>query len=624
MSMLTLQDVADLAKVRRPVVSMWRKRPVVHGVSMPFPEPVAVVAGVAQYSRPDVVDWLSRTGRGNNVDFSYDAAALAAPDGVVLEDVVTLLCWHVLTGEELGGTTLAQRIRLAAEHDSNDTLLLREIKQLQPPPAALVYVDDLVEASYGASDALARVESGRLKRTLAARDLTPEAVELLRAVTTACVGHLDQDGAALRTDGMPLTLEVANGADLYVVGDDRAIRRRAVIKGIPVSETDARRPSVSVWSVVGLDLAAALDRVDEVVVALDQNDVAVVLGPATALCDHLAGAPQQRRAQTLRVGNLVAAIRLPRGMWREAHRQSLSAWICLGGARSQRPWIADLAAADHVELADLAADVAGALAQTDDRAFRYARRTDLAGVIAAGSLVPRGVRAPRLRNADSTTHLERVHGATLTTTTPLQPLDVLVAPSPGRFRMRFRSLGELHEQKHVIIKRGSRINPADATSDGTVAVLPVDVVGALRLDPFDASHRYPRANRTDPGDVVFVEKPRPRAWVDVSGGALVASPAKIIRLRESAEFGPWLLVAVINEMCLAGSEWPTWSVPVMMRDEADRLEAALLDANRYEHEARRRTDAARDLKKALIEGVAAGALTLDAQPTTPGIAGLRE
>ena len=59
----------------------------------------------------------------------------------------------------------------------------------------------------------------------------------------------------------------------------------------------------------------------------------------------------------------------------------------------------------------------------------------------------------------------------------------------------------------------------------------------------------------------------------------------------------------------------------MSRDEADRLEAALLDADRFEHEARRRADAARNLKKALIEGVAAGALTLDAQPTTPGLAG---
>jgi hypothetical protein len=621
MSMLTLQDVADLAKVRRPVVSMWRKRPTVRGVWMPFPEPAAVVAGVAQYSRVDVVDWLERTGRGNNVDFSDDAPALAVPDGAVLEDVVTLLCWHVLTGEELSGTTLEQRVTLAAERDPDDTFLLREVRALRPSTAVLEYVDDLVEASFGASDALSRVETGRLKRTLAARDLTPEAVELLRTVTQACVGHLDQDGAALRTDGMPLTLEVASGSDLYIVGDDRSIRRRAAIRGIPVG-TDAR-PSVSVSSVVGLDLMDALDCVDEVVVGLDMGDIAVVLGAAAALCDDLAGMLQQRRAQTLRVGNLVVAVRLPRGMWREAHRQSLAAWVCLGGAEAQRPWVADLGAADDVDPADLAADVAGALAQTDDRAFRYARRTELAGVIAAGSLVPRGVRAPTLRSADSATYLDRVHGATLTTTTPLEPLDVLVATSPGRFRMRYRSLGELREQRHVIVKRGSRIDPDDATVDGTVVVLPAEVVGAMRLDPFDASRRYPRAARTEPGDVVFVEKPLPRAWVDVTGGALVASPAKIIRLRKTAEFGPRVLAAVINEMCSAGAEWPTWSLPVIARDEADRLEAVLVDADRYEREARRRTDAARDLKKALIEGVAAGALTLDAQPTTPGIAPAR-
>nr|WP_318546780.1 hypothetical protein [Mycobacterium lepraemurium] len=90
MSTLTLQDVADLAKVRRPVVSMWRKRPIVRGVSIPFPEPVETVDGVARFARDEVVDWLTRTGRGNNREHSDDAPAVAVPDGVALEDVVTL------------------------------------------------------------------------------------------------------------------------------------------------------------------------------------------------------------------------------------------------------------------------------------------------------------------------------------------------------------------------------------------------------------------------------------------------------------------------------------------------------------------------------------------------------
>ena len=63
---LTLQDIADLARVRRPVVSMWRRRPMARGRFLPFPEPIGSAGGVEQFSRDDIVDWLERTGRGNN------------------------------------------------------------------------------------------------------------------------------------------------------------------------------------------------------------------------------------------------------------------------------------------------------------------------------------------------------------------------------------------------------------------------------------------------------------------------------------------------------------------------------------------------------------------------------
>ena len=53
------------------------------------------------------------------------------------------------------------------------------------------------------------------------------------------------------------------------------------------------------------------------------------------------------------------------------------------------------------------------MAQTEDRAFRYARRTDWRAILAAGPVVARGVRAPMLRGADPTVHLDRVHVATL-------------------------------------------------------------------------------------------------------------------------------------------------------------------------------------------------------------------
>jgi hypothetical protein len=619
---LTLQDVADLAKVRRPVVSMWRKRPVVRGVSMPFPEPVETVDGVARFACTDVVDWLNRTGRGNNVEHRYDAPAIAAPDGAALEDAVTLLCWHVLTGEELGGTSMAERIRQAEEFDPDDETLLSEIVEMQASDEALAYVDDLVEASFGPSDALMRLERGPLKRVLGARDLTPEALETLRCILRTAVAHLEAEQVVLRAEGSLLALDVAEASELEIASSDRKLRRRALIRGIPIRKT-AVRTRVSVWSLVGLDTTAAFDRVDDVLDGLDSGDIAVLFGASAALTDTLAGPLQSRRAGTLRVGDLVAAIRLPRGLWREAHRQNLAVWVCLGGANTQRPWIADLGAVDDLDQTDLAADVAGALAQTEDRGFRYARRSELASVLAAGSVVPRGVRAPRLRGEDAAMHLDHVHTATLVTTAPLVPLDVLVAPSPGRMLLRYRSLGELYERNHLVVKRGRRIDPADASADGTVRVIPIELVGSIAFDPFDAERKYPRAERTEPGDVIFVEKPSPRAWVDSAGGAMVASPARIIRLRESAEVGPMVLATVINEIASPGSEWKTWNVPVLRREETERLEAALKQTDAFERQARQRSQAARDLKKALISGVAAGALTLDAEPTTPGVAAAR-
>jgi hypothetical protein len=619
MNTMTMQDVADLAKVRRPVVSMWRNRPSVRGVPMPFPAPVETIDGVERFAPAEVVEYLRRSGRGNNPDASLDAPAVAVPDGAAAEDVITLLAWRAITGEELTGTTHDDRVRAAAQHDPDDGLLLREIRQLDPPEALLEYVDDLMEASFGPLDALARLDSGRLKRQSGDRELTAEAVELISAILTACAVHLGSDNVALRTDGDALSVRVAARANLSLFTDDRSVRRRAIINDVVVDGVPMDR-AITFVSTLGRSLPEVLDTADDLVLGLPRGQVALLVGSAEVLTDNLKGELQHRRASILRVGNVVAAIRLPRGLWREAHRQSLGMWVCLGAAEINHPWVADIGAVEQLELTDLAADVAGALARTEDRAYRYARRIDLAAVLVSGPLVPRGVKAHMLRAAEATGHVERVHAATLVTTEPFATLDVLVRPSQGRLRLRHRSLGELRDDKQLNIKRGNRINSQGISPDGTVAVLPSELSGGIAFDPLDAEQRYPRAVRTEPGDVVFVERPRPRAWVDNRGGAMVASPARILRLSATAEFGPRLLAAIINDTAPIGSEWQTWAVPELSKEEAERLEVALDDIERFEAEAHRRIDAVNDLTKALIDGVAAGALTLDADSTTPGVA----
>jgi hypothetical protein len=621
---LTLQDIADLARVRRPVVSMWRNRPRVRGQHVPFPDPVEVSGGMERFRREDIVAWLERTGRGNNTEANLDAPALSVPDDVALDELVTWLCLAALTGEELAETTAENRIILARRVDSNDRVLLREVEASVPAVCTLRFIDDLVEASYGPREALDRLEQGRAARALGTRDLTSDAVDLLHAVVDACALHLDPEGVPLVHVGpaSSVTLALADTfTHLVVPGDTpelRDIRRRAAIREIETVD-DAAVPSVRLLSAIGRPTDEVLDLVDNLVLDLGEGELAVVIGPAGVLCDELQGEQERHRAQTLRSESLVVALRLPRGMWREAHRQALGLCVCATGGFTARPLVADLAAftRDELYLGDLASDVTGALAAARGRAFRYLRPHDLAPILSARAVVvPRGVRAVQIATTEIERHLAGINAATLVTGDPIRPFDVLAERTPGTMLLRRRSLGELKDLGHVRMHRGSRIKPDHYSPAGSVMVLSAtDPHGTGRLDPFDAARLYPRAVRTDPGDVVFAERPRPTARVDDHGGSLVASPSRILRIGSQAGIGPHAVAAIINRLPNDPTEWQTWNVPILDTSEVERLEEALLAAANHDTTLRRHLNATRDLVTAMIDGVATGAVTLTPRTT---------
>jgi hypothetical protein len=617
---LTLQDIADLARVSRPVVSMWRRRPQIDGKVVPFPKPVLRTGRIEHFAREEIVAYLETTGRGNNVDNRLDAPAAAVPDGVDLEDAVTFLCLHALTGAELMDRTATELSDLAEKADPHDRLLLHEVRAVAGAMHLLRYVDDLVEASYGVPDALQRVERGRLRRDAAERGPTDELVDLLCSITTAVrLSFTDETAALVPPADHRLIRRLAEGFAGIVLADDpaaRAIRRRAVIEGIEV--LDGAPALVRVLSVVGMPDADAMRATDDLVLELRPTDLGVVLGAASLLCDPLVGDLQQSRSATLRPGNLVLAARLPRGLWKGAHRQSLALWILRGAGEAGTVWLADLDAEEIVP-DDLASDVLAALQHTEHRSYRYARRAELATVLAAASVVPRGVRAVRLARTEASTQLDRIYAATLTTSAPVPGFDVTVAAAPGQIVLRRRSLGELHEAGRLLLRRGNRIDRGLAVPGGSIRVLSADgTTDALRLDPFDVARVYPRATRTEPGDVVFLERPRPAARVDTEGGAMVAAPSRILRLGPGSPVGPHTLAAIINEIAPERSEWPTWSVPDLPPVEAGALDAALAAAAARKAELGRHEQALQDLVTNLIHGVAGGAVTIDPTITTLG------
>src|SRR5699024_9127967 len=129
-STLTLQDIADLAWVRRPVVSMWRRREQVGGETIPFPTPIGVRERVEHFDRDEIVTWFDRTERGNNPQFALDAVAAAVPDDADLDDLTALLCLEAAAGVELAGLDPEDLVDLADEVDPDDELLFTEVERL--------------------------------------------------------------------------------------------------------------------------------------------------------------------------------------------------------------------------------------------------------------------------------------------------------------------------------------------------------------------------------------------------------------------------------------------------------------------------------------------------------------
>lgn len=619
---LTMQDIADLARVRRPVVSMWRKRPMVRGEIVPFPLPVDTVGRVERFRRDEIIAWLERTERGNNTAHRLDAPALSVPDGVDFEQLVTLLCLATGSGRELTDMTAEELVELAREIDPEDSMLLAEIGAAAFEPAVLAYIDDLVESSFGPSDALERVEAGRAGRALEARDISEAGLAMLVCLVETCVDFQDSESGRVVSDGdLPrLVLDlVGDRVELTVVGGDaraRGLRRRAVIREARLVDRAGVR-AVRLMSVIGDEAASALDRIDDVLVALEPGELAVVVGPAAVLCEKLGRDLEPKRSATVRLGGLAMALRLPRGLWRDAHRQAMGVWIVRGGADIEDPLVADLGApaAADLDLDALATDIVGALTTSPRRAYRYARPRRRSDILAGAAPVPQGICADRLRVTDAAHDIDRVHAATLLTSRAVETLDVLVVPAKGTVQVRQWSLAELAERKLVRMLRGSRIDPAHCAADSTVPVLAADhSTDGMTLDPLDAERHYGRAVRTCPGDVIFTERPRPLAWVDETGGALVASPSRILRLNPGAEagVGPRALAALINQQPADGREWKAWSVLWLGRAETSALEDTLGRAAVYEARMRERVAATERLCAALIHGIANGTVSLRA------------
>ncbi|GAB3127434.1 hypothetical protein [Glaciibacter psychrotolerans] len=431
---MTMTDIAALARVQRPVVSMWRKRTA--GAAEPFPSSIATTGTRELFDAREIAEWLTATEHGNNPDAVADAAAFARPARTVLggtdpeADETTfdahtaLLALRSTLGHSLSGLNRDDLLDAADEQDPDDDTLYREIEAIPAGDvdALTQYIDSFVEAAYSEAAAYELLVASRPRARDGALDdttLTNDAVNLVAQIahalaaangvstgagvdTSADERFVDVTGSA--SDLLLRIAETASvGAEPTMLTADstgeaaRLLRRRLLVHRIPrqtlhVDSTGAFTLTAHAVHVAQLPHSAhpemtaleMLTAIDTLALHLNDKQVAVIVAPSAVLSDAgLTPDADRLRSDVMRTGRLRAIVRLPAGLLARKPRQSLTVWV-LGAAAAATPladrWtmVADLSTAvlgpgiaDDL-VGDLAASL-GTRAAVRAHSFRFAR-----------------------------------------------------------------------------------------------------------------------------------------------------------------------------------------------------------------------------------------------------------
>ncbi|WP_068260421.1 hypothetical protein [Janibacter limosus] len=657
---MSLADIASLAHVQRAVVSMWRRRPSVRGELVPFPEPFETREGQEFFAMSDVVAWLETTGRGNNCDVRADALGHARPfvlldDAVMLTALDALLCLKARTGLDLVELPADEIVTHASEADPTDDHLVRELVAAGDDLSTLAaYAERLSDSMWDAASAHHRIRTRWTTRSVRSRaELSGGALDLLGEIGAAIA--LDVEGDIVIHDPLSSDTDLVDAvltqlgegvsAHVLVSGDSvgaRAARRLHWTQGRTVVDAAPEGILPLVVSRVPVpdgasDPASVLKSADDVQLDLRDQQRALVVGPASVMCDALRDAElDQQRDHFIRLGRLRCALRLPLGLVADGSRLVLGLWVLGGEPASVRVEARRLATADLTNEApqpdvvnDVATDVVASLTDSSraTHAFRYAR-LHLTSLLLAGSgpIVALGSGPDRVTMRSGAAGVVGVSqmAAELEEQAWLSPLDgVTLEPGEAAGSDVGISIDAAERGGLVSIHSGSRIDVAAPATLSGVRIVDAQAVhdpaGPRRgLDPLELEQSWPRARRTEPGDVIFCASPRPAAVVDHEGFSVVAFPARLLRCSPDRGMVPEAVARAINDLPSHSPRWRNWRVPQVPVDQAAILGTVLRQLGSDEIRTRERLSRLSSLAKELAQGVAAGALILTPKTTEEG------
>jgi hypothetical protein len=681
--LMSMPEIAELAHVQRPVVTTWRRR------HKDFPKQAGGDAAHPLFFAREAADWLIMTGRADRDAIEpeiglHTLAALAGqyPGQDLVAAITALICLRYLAGENeplADGTddVIAALHDRASIIDPNDRLCLSEIHAIPGSAGWLAgLVDELIEASWDCGKAFEKVMAARNRfrvGSLFSNAVSPALAQLIAEVSGA-------RELARRTDSIIITDPVTGVGDLLtavadLLGPDhepmftgaeadpalaRLVRRRLTVHRVPAEDMDIRvgadlpdetgDPDVIVTQIPyrpreDRDLAWVLDQVGDVGVRVTTDRFAVVLGPSAALAGDLPqfSAAARARADLLKGDMVEAIIKLPGGLvpFRPGYETAL--WV-LTQARGSR-WRGRVLLADVSDrpltaavVRDLAEDV---VTWRRDGYVPAAHRRVFGVQVEVSSLVdpPRPLSAGRKpmsvrgRKADADEQITLVTrygadldqlGATATVSREHVATEVLTASDR---HPATESVGALARRGRLVMRKGTRLTPADVDASGKHVVLGANEVlgyrrpGERRVDFEVFASRYPNARLTEPGDILVTLTPRPGVMIDWDGYAIAEFPVRILRIpaAEAEQFTPRVLGALLfsdgsavraEGAVRAGRLLEDQRVILLSPAEVQAFDALLASLDERRAVAQREIDVLDELRRIATGGLIGGTLTL--------------
>ncbi|MEE2035781.1 hypothetical protein Q8791_00915 [Nocardiopsis sp. CT-R113] len=588
--LLSLSDIATLARVQRPVVSTWRRR------YPDFPAPVAERGNRTWFDGRTIADWLTTTGLGNTPAgeigpelVAHGLVRLAEEIGVqrLVSVLGALLCLHHMDEKPLADITEDALLDRVERMDPEDEFFRRELVEDPALSARLApLAEELVEAAYTPGGAHEHLMAHRHRLGLTGPDTGSLSPGLRRLIVRVAdpLGRVRDDGTLTVADPHALCGDLLH--DVVAALDDpsdttalaaersaflaRLTRRRLELSGVPelgldVQEGDELEERLADPDLIVTTLpyqagesrsrARVLEEVESIGDLLGEGCTAVVVGPADALVGELDAREAQIRSRLLRSGLVESVTTLPGGadpyrpgygcaMW-TLTREPVSAargrvLISDIGARSLESGVGEALAEDILLWRREGHHLGG----HDPRYGLSVTVKDLEERFGA-PLVPPGPPVSRILSrtardrpaliAEAEARLSEAESEARSHADARGPLRGglvrRVGPAPERV-----TVGNLVRQKRIVPVKGHRIAAEHIEPRGQFPVLgPDEVLGRAPrdgrwIDQVVFAVEYPHAALTEPGDVVYTTGPEFGAMIDHEGSSVVAFPARILRV----------------------------------------------------------------------------------------------